>query len=135
MNMLKFYAYIFYRFKNYYEMWHAIMVFNALLMLNIMSITMFYASYMDYSRDDLWLMYSTNDYFYDRLVLGVAKVLPIFVTTFLLSIIFKKKLRDYYSEFKNESKVIQKRRAFGMWAYIVFTGLFFILSIVSSSFF
>lgn len=132
--MLKFYAYIFYRFKNYYEMWQAIMVFNLIFIINIFSLFALYASVMDYSSQDFWFFYYTNDYFYNRFVLGVAKVLPIFITTFLLSIIFKKKLNNYYYEFKNESKVIQKRRAFGMWTYIVFTGLFFIFSLVSSLF-
>ena len=135
MNILKFYSYIFYRFKNYYEMWQAVMAFNAVFMLNVLSIAMLYASIKHLSSDDVWFLYSTNDYFYDRIVLGVAKVSPIFILTFLISVIFKKKLQKYYTEFKNESEKRKKRRAFGMWAYFVFTILFLIFSIVSSSFF
>ena len=135
MNILKFYSYIFYRFKNYYEMWQAVMAFNAVFMLNVLSIAMLYASIKHLSSNEVWFLYSTNDYFYDRIVLGVAKVSPIFLITFLISVIFKKKLQKYYTEFKNESEKRKKRRAFGMWAYFVFTVLFFIFSVVSSLFF
>jgi hypothetical protein len=131
MNILKFFAYIFYRFKNYYELWQAFIVFNAILMFNIISIFALYTSVMHYSSQDVWYLHYTNDYFYDRLVLGVAKVSPIFLTTYLISILFKKKISGYYIEFKNETKERQKKRIIGMWAYIVFTVLFFVFSIFS----
>lgn len=134
MNILKFYAYLFYRLKNYYELWQAVFVFNVILLIHIMSIVAIYASIMHLGIRDVWFFYSTKDYFYDRLVLGTIRIAPIFFVTYLLSRLFKKRLEAYYIEFYNEPIEKQKRRHRGMIIYFVFTVLFLIFSIVSSSF-
>lgn len=135
MKTLKFYAYIFYRFKNYYEMWQAVLVFNAILMFHMLSILFIYASIMHLKTDDVLYLYNTNNYFYDRFVLGTLRIGPIFLLTYFLSRIFKKKLEAYYIEFRDESLEIKKRRNRGRILYFAFTVVFFIFSIFSSSIF
>ena len=135
MKILKFYAYIFYRLKIYYEMWQAVLVFNAILMFHILSILFIYASIMHLKTDDVLFLYNTNNYFYDKFVLGTLRIGPIFLFTYFLSRIFKKKLEVYYIEFRDEPLEIKKKRNLGRIVYFVFTVLFCILSIVSSSFF
>jgi hypothetical protein len=135
MNILKFYSYVFYRFKNYYEMWQAILVFNAILLFNIMSIFALYASIMHIKIHDVWFFYTTHDYFYDRFVYGVERVSPIFLTTYIIYMLNKKKIESYYVQFRDEPIEIKKKRNRGRILYFVFTIVFFIFSIVSSSFF
>jgi hypothetical protein len=135
MKLLKFYAYIFYRFKNYYEKWQAVLVFNAILMFNMLSILFIYASINHLKTDEVLYLYYTNNYFYDRFILGTLRIGPIFLVTYLLSLIFKKKLETYYIEFRDETSEIKKKRNRGRILYFVFTVLFFIFSVVSSSFF
>jgi len=135
MKILKFYAYIFYRFKNYYEMWQAVLVFNAILMFHMMSILFVYISIKHLKTNDVLLLFNTDNYFYDKFVLGVLRIGPIFLVTYFLSCIFKKKLEAYYIEFRDEPLEIKKKRNRGRILYFVFTIAFFIFSIVSSSFF
>lgn len=135
MKLIKFYAYIFYRLKNYYDMWQAVLVFNAILMFNVMSVFALYGSIMHIKIRDVWFFYTTHDYFYDRFVLGIIRIGPIFLVTYFLSLILKKKLEAYYIEFRDESLEIKKKRNRGRILYFIFTIIFFIFSIISSSFF
>jgi hypothetical protein len=116
-------------------MWQAVLVFNAILMFHILSILFIYASIMHLKTDDVLFLYNTNNYFYDKFVLGTLRIGPIFLFTYFLSRIFKKKLEVYYIEFRDEPLEIKKKRNLGRIVYFVFTVLFCILSIVSSSFF
>lgn len=136
MHVLKFYSYLFYRIKIYYnETWQAVFAFNTIILLNVMSCFMIYSSIMHYSIQEVWFLHFTNDYFYDRLVLGILKVSPIFIVTFLLSVIFRQRIQAYNEIFKHEPNAKQKKRSAGMIGYFIFTALFFLFGIVSSSFF
>ena len=135
MKILKFYAYIFYRFKNYYEKWQAVLVFNVILMFQILAILTIYKNIMHLSSQEVWYLHYTNNYFYDRIILGIIRIGPLFLVTYILSLIFKKKLEAYYIEFRDESLEIKKKRNRGRIFYFLFTILFCIFSVVSSSFF
>ena len=135
MKIIKFYSYIFFRLKNYYEMWQAILVFNAILLFNIMSVIALYASILHIKIRDVWFFYTTHDYFYDRFVYGTERIAPIFLTTFIIYSFNKKKINSYFIEFSDESDEKGKLRNRGKLLYFVFTVLFFIFSVVSSSFF
>lgn len=135
MKLLMFYAYIFYRLKKYYPIWQAILVFNGVILFQIWSIVAIYASALHLPQNDFLLLRVTHNYFYDRFVLGTLRIGPVFLLTFVLSRIFKEKLSDCYDEFANEPENIIRKRKIGMILYYVFTVVFFVFSIVSSSFF
>jgi hypothetical protein len=136
MKPLKFFAYIYYRFKNYYDYSaQAVIVFNSILMFNCMSIIFVLHSILHISAKDSWFFTKTNSFFYDRFVIGTIQIGPIFIATFLCSVIFRNRLNQYYEEFKNESPEKSKKRKTGMIIYFVCTVLFMIFSICSSSFF
>jgi len=135
MKVLKFYAYIFYRFKNYYELWQAIMSFNVIVLFNIMSIIFLGASILHIKIKDLIFFQNTNSYFNDRLYIAIVDVVPIFLITYLIYKIYKNKIENYFKEFDEESLVLKKKRNRVRIFYFAFTVLFFIFSIVSSSIF
>lgn len=135
MKILEFYAYIFYRLKKYYPLWQAILVFNMIIVFHIMSIMFLYTNLNHLSTNDVWFLHQTNNYFYSRFVLGTLKIGPVFLLTFVFSRIFKEKLNDCYDEFASEPENFKRKRKIGMRLYYVFTVVFFIFSIVSSSFF
>ena len=135
MKVLKFYAYIFYKFKNCYELWQAIMSFNVIILFNIMSILFLWASIMHIKIKDLRFFQNTNDYFNNRLYIAILDVVPIFLITFLTYRINKNKIENYFNEFDEESLILKKKRNRNRILYFVFTVLFFIFSIVSSSIF
>ena len=135
MKVLKFYAYIFYKFKNCYELWQAIMSFNVIILFNIMSILFLWASIMHIKIKDLRFFQNTNDYFNNRLYIAILDVVPIFLITFLTYRINKNKIENYFNEFDEESLILKKKRNRSRILYFVFTVLFFIFSIVSSSIF
>jgi len=135
MKVLKFYAYIFYKFKNCYELWQAIMSFNVIILFNIMSILFLWASIMHIKIKDLIFFQNTNDYFNNRLYIAILDVVPIFLITFLTYRINKNKIENYFNEFDEESLILKKKRNRSRILYFVFTVLFFIFSIVSSSIF
>lgn len=135
MIIIKFYSHIFYRLKNYYNLWQAFLVFNTILLLNIMSFFLLYASITHNDIHDLWFLSTTNDYFYDRFEYGVKRVGPLFFFTYTLSVIFKKKLQIYYVEFSDEPLELKKKRNLGMTLYLIFTGLFFVFSLISTKIF
>ena len=135
MKVLKFYAYIFYKFKNCYELWQAIMSFNVIILFNIMSILFLWASIMHIKIKDLIFFQNTNDYFNNRLYIAILDVVPIFLITYLIYRINKNKIENYFNEFDEESLILKKKRNRNRILYFVFTVLFFIFSIVSSSIF
>ena len=135
MKVLKFYTYIFYKFKNCYELWQAIMSFNVIILFNIMSILFLWASIMHIKIKDLIFFQNTNDYFNNRLYIAVLDVVPIFLITYLIYRINKNKIENYFNEFDEESLILKKKRNRNRILYFVFTVLFFIFSIVSSSIF
>jgi len=94
MKVLKFYAYIFYKFKNCYELWQAIMSFNVIILFNIMSILFLWASIMHIKIKDLRFFQNTNDYFNNRLYIAILDVVPIFLITFLIYRINKNKFEN-----------------------------------------
>jgi hypothetical protein len=136
MKPLKFFAYIYYQFKNYYDYTaQAIIVFNSIFMFQMLGLITLYANINHYSTNQVWMLHYTNNYFYDRFFLGTLRIGPIYIATYLCSVIFRNRLNQYYEEFKNESPEKSKKRKTGMITYFVFTVLFLIFSICSSSFF
>jgi len=136
MNIVKFYTYIFYRFKKYYDNWQAVLSFIAIIAFNCMSILFLFLSitHADVS-DTPFFLNDKNNYFGDRFYILVVDIFPIFLILYIIYRVNKKKIEVYFKEFEEESEDIRKKRNRGRILYFVFTVLFFIFSIVSSSFF
>ena len=136
MNILKFYTYIFYRFKKYYDKWQAIMSFITVIAFNFMSILFLYLSITHTNvSDNPFFLHDKNDYLGDRFYILVVDVFPLFSILYIIYRVNKKKIEVYFKEFDEESDDIRKKRNRGRILYFVFTVLFFIFSVVSSSFF
>jgi hypothetical protein len=131
---MKFYAYIFYRFKNYYGLCQGIMSFNAIIVFNLMSLLFLCASIMHIKIEDLPFFQNTNNYFSNRLYIAIVDVIPIFLITYLTYRLNKHKFESYFKEFDEESINEKKVRNRGRILYFVFTVAFFVFSIASSSF-
>ena len=134
IKILKFYAYIFFRLKKYYELWQAILSFVAIIAFNLLSLLFLYTSLTHSDVKNLFFL-QNNDYFQQRFYIIIVDLVPLFLILYIIYIASKKKLEVYFKEFEVEPDDIRKKRNRGRILYFVFTVLFFIFSVVSSSFF
>jgi len=131
MIVLKFFTYIYYRLKSYYSsLAQAIIVFNLCITFNVIATysACVFVEHLDTSS--LWFFKTSDNYFYDRFVYGLSKVAPIYLGTYLISLIFKKRIENYMIEFENESKKDKKKRSYWLWCYLTFTVMYFVLGFV-----
>lgn len=136
MNILKFYSFIFYRFKKYYELWQAVIVFVALISFNLLSILFLYLSVSHTDIDStIFFLNDKNNYFGDRLYIGLVDFLPILLSLFLIYKFNQTRINKYFIEFEEEPIIKQKKRNRGRILYFIFTVLFFIFSVASSRIF
>ena len=134
MNILKFYAYIFYRLKNYYELWHAIVIFVAIIAFNLMSLVFLYTSITHSNIKDVFFL-GNSGYFQQRFYILVVDLLPIYIIIYGIYKFNLKKINRFYTEFNEESETKKKYRSRSRLLYFVASILLFIFSIISSSFF
>ena len=131
MIFLKFFSYIYYRLKSYYSsLFQAIIVFNLYITFNVIATYSIYVFIVHLDTSTLWFFKTSDNYFYDRFVYGLSKVAPIYLGTYLISLIFKKKIENYMLEFEGESKKEKKKRAYWLWGYLFFTVIYFVLGFV-----
>lgn len=134
MSILKFYAYLFYRLKNYYELWHAVIVFVAIIAFNLISILFLYSSITHSDVKDVFFL-GNGGYFQQRFYILFVDLIPVFVIIYAIYKLKKARIERFYKEFDEESETMKKNRNRGRILYFVISIAFFIFSIVSSSFF
>lgn len=135
MKLLKFYSYVFYQLKKHYDYWQAVLVFNVILISHYFSLVLYFASINKLKANDTLLISYTNNYFDDRLKIAIIYLLPIFVITYIISLIKKKKIESYYQEFKEYKLETQKKLNYYVLAYYVLSAMFFISALISPLFF
>jgi hypothetical protein len=135
MKVLKFYSYIFYRLKRYYDYWQAVLVFNVILISHYFSIVLYFASINRLKAKDILFLSYTNNYFDDRLKIAIFYLLPVFVITYTISRIKKKRIEIYYQEFEEYKRETQKRLNFYVLVYYALSAIFFISALLSPLFF
>ena len=124
---MKLFTFIFFQFKNYYtQSWEAILAFVAMIMINELSLIFIFASIFDFDPG----FYRSDNYFIGRFIkVPLIIILPICLTMLIIYKVNKGKIEKYFDEFRiNRNKKLKKR----MVLYFLFSGLFFLFSIVSS---
>lgn len=136
MKLIKFYSYMFFTLRKYYgDMWEAMISFIAIIAFNFMSLLFIIISIThDNSIKSVFLL-ETTGYFKNRIYILIVDLIPLFIIICTIYMINRKKINDYFEEFKTYSSKIKNRKKKWNIAYYVISVLFFIFSIISSSFF
>jgi len=82
MKILKFYAYIFFRLKKYYELWQAIISFVAIIAFNLLSLLFLYSSLTHSDVKNLFFV-ENNDYFQQRFYIIIVDLVPLFLILYM----------------------------------------------------
>lgn len=135
MKILKFYCYLFFQLNKKYEHWHAVLIFNALLISHYFSIIAYYTSANHIKSLNFSLLSYTNNYFNDRLNIAITFILPVFLITYIISKLFKKKIVEFNKEFEEDYLKRTSTTNKLVIMYYIISFLFFFSALISPLFY
>jgi len=135
---MKFYLYIFYRFKNNYryknssDSWlHAFMLFGALLLIHILTLIFFVQSYL---KMDFINSIRIDNGIKDRFILFPLLIAPIYLWLFYYYKKNSQSIMNTIKDFKYETIKSRKKHDIVMKVYLLVSVILFLTSIISPIF-
>lgn len=133
MNLLKFYAYLFYRSKSEYATWRAVLSFNSLIIIQILSIISLIKQGMHGSESKSFIFQFTTDLQNLTFTERTLRILPVFIISYIFSVVYKHRLAGYYLEFSLENETQKKKRDELRKFYLFITMALLLISLILHS--
>ncbi len=132
---MKFYCYIFYRIKSYYNYkesqdnyTHAFIVLGSIFLIHTLTLIIWLSKIINF---DIGNSIRTGNGYIDRFIVYPIAILPLFILLFVYYKKNKEKISQHLDSFKEESDTSKRRRGLYVVLYLVFSYLLLIATITS----